>query len=102
MQLRTSRFPVSRTTLTFSLLPFVAFGLVLSSSSAIVHGADSEAGPTWRQLPLVVDGKVDDGWGHVGWGGFVVDDGALRTEYDPKGLGLLFYKRERFGNCQIR
>ncbi len=41
-------------------------------------------------------------WVHVGWGGFVVDDGALRTECDPKGLGLLVYKKERFGNCQIR
>jgi hypothetical protein len=39
---------------------------------------------------------------HVGRGGFVVDDGALRTECDPKGLGLLVYKKERFGNCQMR
>ncbi len=39
---------------------------------------------------------------HVGWGGFVVDDGALRTECDPQGLGLLVFKGERFGNCQIR
>jgi hypothetical protein len=38
----------------------------------------------------------------VGWGGFVVDDGALRTECHAKGLGLLFYGKERFGNCQIR
>ena len=39
---------------------------------------------------------------HVGWGGFVVDDGVLQTECDSKGLGLLVYKKERFGNCQIR
>jgi hypothetical protein len=31
-----------------------------------------------------------------------VDDGALRTECAPKGLGLLVYKKERLGNCQIR
>ena len=41
-------------------------------------------------------------WVHVGWGGFVVDDRALRTECDPKGIGLLVYRKERFGNCQIR
>ena len=39
---------------------------------------------------------------HTGWGGFVVDGGALRTDCDPKGLGLLVYTRQRFGNCQIR
>ena len=51
---------------------------------------------------MITDGKVDASWVHVGWGGFVVDDGALRTECDPKGLGLLVYRKERFGNCQIR
>ena len=45
---------------------------------------------------------MDPNWVHVGWGGFVVDDGALRTECDPRGLGLLVHKKERFGNCQIR
>ena len=37
-----------------------------------------------------------DGWSHVGWGGFAVDDGALKTECHPKGLGLLVYQREKF------
>jgi hypothetical protein len=45
---------------------------------------------------------VDEAWCHVGWGGFSVDGDSLRTECDPKGLGLLVYKKERFGNCQIR
>jgi hypothetical protein len=45
---------------------------------------------------------VDEGWVHVGWGGFVVEDGSLRTDCDPKGLGLLVYKKEKFGNCQLR
>ena len=66
------------------------------------HGAESTADSAWRSLPLITDGKVDPGWLHVGWGGFVVDDGTLRTECDPKGLGLLVYKKERLGNCQIR
>lgn len=56
----------------------------------------------WRALPLIKDGKVDPSWAHTGWGGFVVEDGTIRTECDPRGLGLLFYKKERLGNCQIR
>jgi len=71
-------------------------------SFPILHGAAPTADPAWRPLPLVTDGKVDPGWVHVGWGGFVVDNGFLRTECDPKGLGLLVYKKERFGKCQIR
>src|SRR6266566_4639240 len=71
-------------------------------SLPVLRGAAPDAEPAWRPLPLITDGKVDPGWVHVGWGGFVVDDGALRTECDPNGLGLLVYKKERFGNCQIR
>ena len=70
--------------------------------SLVLHSAAPKAETAWRPLPLITDGKVDPAWMHTGWGGFVVDDGALRTECDPKGLGLLVYKRERFGNCQIR
>jgi len=68
----------------------------------VLRGAESTSEPAWRPLPLIRDGKVDPNWMHVGWGGFVVDDGALRTECDPKGLGLLVYKKERLGNCQLR
>src|SRR5262249_4680411 len=57
---------------------------------------------SWRPFPLIKDGKVARDWVHAGWGGFVVDDGSLRTECDEKGLGLLLYKKEQFGNCQIR
>ena len=71
-------------------------------SLPFVRGAESTSEPSWRALPLIADGKVDPSWTHVGWGGFVVDDSALRTECDPKGLGLLVYKQERLGNCQIR
>lgn len=41
-------------------------------------------------------------WGHTGWGGFDVDHGTLRTAPDPRGLGLLVYRKERFGNCELR
>jgi len=68
----------------------------------VMHGAESSSESAWRSLPLITDGKVDPNWVHVGWGGFVVDDGTLRTECDPKGLGLLVFKKERLGNCQVR
>ena len=67
--------------------------------------ANGKAEPTdgsWRSLPLITDGKVDQNWVHIGWGGFAVDNDSLRTEPDEKGMGLLLYKKQRFGNCQIR
>lgn len=60
------------------------------------------AEPEWRSLPLIAEGKVNPDWVHIGYGGFAVDDGALRTECEAKGLGLLVYKKERLGNCQVR
>jgi hypothetical protein len=74
----------------------------LACTTVILHGAESASEPAWRTLLLINNGKVDSSWVHLGWGSFVVDDGALRTECDPKGLGLLVYKTERLGNCQIR
>jgi enterochelin esterase family protein len=67
-----------------------------------VGDAEANDDLPWRSLPLINDGKVDSSWVHVGWGGFVVDDSAIRTECDPRGLGLLVYQKERLGNCQIR
>ncbi len=52
--------------------------------------------PDWRPL---LDGKSLDGWEHVGPGKFVLDDGVLRTE---GGMGLLWYTREKLGNCVLR
>jgi hydrogenase maturation factor len=56
----------------------------------------------WRTLPLIQDGKVHPDWVHIGYGGFAIDEGTLRTECSEKGLGLLVYRKEKFGNCQIR
>jgi hypothetical protein len=69
---------------------------------AVADGAETKSDSGWRPLPLITDGKVDPAWVHVGYGGMVLDNGALRTECDPKGLGLLVYKKERLGNCQVR
>ncbi len=68
----------------------------------MLRGAAPTPEPAWRSLPLITDGKADTNWVQVGWGGFVADGYALRTEPGAKGLGLLVYKKERFGNCQIR
>jgi hypothetical protein len=75
-------------------LNFVICLLALNFS----HAAESG----WKELPLTKDGKVNPNWTHIGYGKFVVEDGALRTDPDPKGLGLLVYKKEKLGNCQIR
>lgn len=80
-----------------------ARGLVMVFGLALTCREEANAEePAWRPLPLIVDGKVAEGWCQVGWGGFVVEDGALRTACDPRGLGFLVYEKERFGNCQIR
>ena len=50
----------------------------------------------WKQL---FNGKNLDGWKMVGPGRFVVENGMLKTE---GGMGLLYYAREKFGNCRIR
>jgi len=50
----------------------------------------------WRSL---FDGRSLDGWEHVGPGRFVIEDGMLRTE---GGMGLLWYSREKLGNCVVR
>ncbi len=54
------------------------------------------AATEWRPL---FDGKNLDGWEHVGPGKMVVEGGMLRTE---GGMGLLWYTREKFGDCTIR
>ena len=85
-----------------TVMAVIVLNMALACSALLVGGAESASEPAWRALPLITDGKIDPNWVHVGWGGFVVDDGVLRTECDPKGLGLLVYKKERLGNCQIR
>lgn len=50
----------------------------------------------WRQL---FNGKDLTGWKHVGKGDMFIEDGLIRGK---GGLGLLYYTREKFGNCTIR
>ena len=84
----------------FQIILALALGFAFVSGFA--KAADSTTELTWRSLPLVTNGKVDTNWVFLGWGKFAVDDGMLRTDPDAKGLGLLVYKKEKLGNCQVR
>jgi len=63
---------------------------ILLFAAALVPAAD------WTPL---FNGKDLDGWVMTGPGRFVIEDGAMKTE---GGMGLLYYEREKFGNCAIR
>jgi Domain of Unknown Function (DUF1080) len=84
--------PILRTAASASL--FMMFAS-LAPSQAQPPGASALAAD-WRPL---FDGRSLDGWEHVGPGKFIVEDGLLRTE---GGMGLLWYAREKLGNCAIR
>ena len=73
----------------------VAVACILAFASR-VYGAD------WRSLPLIQNGKLASEWQQAGWGKFVVEGEAIRTEPDERGLGLLVYTKEKLGDCQIR
>jgi hypothetical protein len=63
---------------------------------AILLGAAALLGGEGRQL---FNGQDLTGWEHVGAGRVYVEDGLLKTE---GGMGLLWYSREKFGDCTIR
>jgi hypothetical protein len=71
------------------VVPIIATGLGAQNAQAAEQGG-------WRQL---FDGKSLAGWEHVGPGKMVLEDGLIRTE---GGMGLLWYTREKFGNCRLR
>ncbi|MBL0158707.1 MAG: DUF1080 domain-containing protein [Bryobacterales bacterium] len=64
--------------------------LVLMMAPALLTAAD------FRPL---FNGKDTAGWKMTGPGRFVVEDGLLKTE---GGMGLLFYEKERLGNCLVK
>jgi hypothetical protein len=80
-------------------LPFAA---VLIASAAWTAAGDTPPDRLWRSLPLIADGKIDKDWVQTGWGRFAVEDGFLRTDCDEKGMGLLVYTKEKFGDCEVR
>src|SRR5262245_2914593 len=56
----------------------------------ILHAKDD-----WRPLQLIDGGKVAADWKHVGFGKLVVDEGAVRTDCDERGLGLAVWTKEK-------
>lgn len=63
---------------------------------ALAGQGDSGDAKGWR---VIFDGKSLDGWEHIGPGKMVLEDGGIRTE---GGMGLLWYTREKFGDCVIK
>jgi len=54
------------------------------------------AATDWRPL---FNGKDLTDWKMAGPGRFVIEDGVMKTE---GGMGLLYYEKEKFGDCTIR
>lgn len=76
----------------------VALGLPVAANDG-----PEKADANWRALPLVQDGALAADWKHLWGGGFsVMQDGSLRTDCDDRGMGLLLYTKEKFGDCQVR
>lgn len=71
------------------LMLIAALGMVMSAGAL---GAEEG----WRPL---FNGKNMDGWKMTGPGQFKVEDRALTTY---GGMGLLWYEKEKLGNCEIR
>jgi hypothetical protein len=81
-------------------LPFLT--LLLSSLLPSALFPTSSPAGDWRSLPLIKDGRVAPEWQQAGWGQMVVEGDSLKTDPSEKGLGLLVYTTEKFGDCQIR
>lgn len=76
----------------FAARTIVVLLVVLGSASR----ADEKPADPSKTL---FNGKNLDGWEHIGPGRIVVEDGLLKTE---GGMGLLWYEKEKFGNCVLR
>jgi hypothetical protein len=94
--------------------PLLIFGIVLFSffsQNKALYGVSKTEGQTsrvngislqktdtsqWRQL---FNGKDLTGWKHVGPGSHYVENGLIKSH---GGMGLLYWRGEKFGNCKIR
>jgi hypothetical protein len=61
--------------------------------------ADETSDVKSSENKILFDGKTLENWKHIGPGRFVVEDGLLKTE---GGMGLLWYTKEKFGDCVLR
>jgi Domain of Unknown Function (DUF1080) len=76
----------------------VAASIALLTVLAITQDVSAQSAAKEGARPLF-NGKNLDGWEHVGPGKMVLEDGMIRTE---GGMGLLWYTREKLGDCTIR
>ena len=76
-----------------SFLFLAAIVLFIITSGITLSGQDSGG---WRQL---FNGKDLTGWKQVGPGSHYVENGLIKSR---GGMGLLYWKGEKFGNCIIR
>ena len=77
-----------------ALLPMML--LILLSAAWRAAETGSGKSPAGKVL---FDGKNLDDWEHVGPGRLVLEVGLLKTE---GGMGLLWYKKQKFGDCVLR
>ena len=76
------------------MLAVLPVALLIFSATAAPQSEPESA--SWR---TIFDGKSLGGWEHIGPGKMVLEDGLIRTE---GGMGLLWYTKEKFGDCVIR
>ena len=85
-------------------LIFLAAAISLSGcvqEAAVVpepESAGAERTPVGERQQIF-NGTDLDGWEHIGPGRVYVEDGLMKTE---GGMGLLWYTREKFGDCTLR
>ena len=79
---------------TLRLIP--AAWLIGVSCAHVTDNADNSRSSKWRAL---FDGKGTQGWEMVGPGELKLENGELVTH---GGMGMLWYSKEKLGNCEIR
>jgi hypothetical protein len=77
---------------------FITFGLTVCLLFVLTKSISASAADTtqWRHL---FNGKDLTGWKQVGPGSHYVENGLIKSK---GGMGLLYWKGEKFSNCVIR
>ena len=73
---------------------------IVAVLTGFIGGRAAEA--EWRTLPLITNGKLNTNWVQIGYGTWEVEGADLKSRPDAKGIGLLVYTKERFGDCQLK
>jgi hypothetical protein len=76
-----------------------SFLFVMLVAGAVARDKPKPATGASEEWRAIFDGKSLEGWEHIGPGKMTLKDGTIETE---GGMGLLWYTKEKFGNCVIR